>query len=93
MGIEHKITLAHDVPAEDVVHPLLTALPQFTEYDTEYGLHNFGTAATAVTVSIEPDGFLVCDHLVDRELARKVLDSLIRSIKELNVEVSDVSEV
>ena len=93
MGIEHKITLADDVPADDVVHPMLTALPQCTDYDTEYGLHNFGTAATAVAISIEPDGFLVCDHLVDRELARNVLDSLIRSIEQLNIEVDDVFEV
>ncbi|TWT79516.1 hypothetical protein CA13_09200 [Planctomycetes bacterium CA13] len=93
MGIEHKITLASDFPADDVLHPMLTALPQFTEYDTEYGLHDFGTNATAVTVSIESDGFLVCDHLVDRELARKVLDSLITGIKELDIKINDVSEV
>lgn len=93
MGIEHKITLADDVPADGVVHPLLTKLPQFTAYDTEYGLHHFGGTVTAVTVSIESDGFLVCDHLVDRELAREVLDSLIASIKELDLEISDVSEV
>jgi len=93
MGIEHKITLADDVPADDVVHPLLAALPQFTIYDTEYGLHNFGTNATAVSVSIESDGFLVCDHLVDRELAHNVLDTLVSGIKELGIKISDVSEV
>jgi hypothetical protein len=93
MGIEHKITLTDDVPADDVMHPLLTGLPHFTEYNTEYGLYNFGSTSTAATESIESDGFLVCDHLIDRELAREVLDALIQGIGTLGSGVKNVFEV
>ena len=93
MGIEHKITIAGEVPPDDVLHPLLAALPKFTNYDSRYGLHNFGTSTTSVTVSIESDGFLICDNLVDRQLAREILDSLVTRIEQLNIEISDVSEV
>ena len=43
--------------------------------------------------SIESDGFLVCDNLVDRQLANEILDSLVARIQELDIEISDVFEV
>jgi len=88
-----NILPAGDFSADDVARQLLTELPQFTAYDTQHGLYNFGTATTAVTVSIESDGFLVCDNLVDRQLAREISDSLVAKIKELKIEIQDVSEI
>jgi len=93
LGIEHKITIAGDVPPDDVLHPLLASLPEFTVLESECDFHCFGATTTAVTVSIERDGFLVCDNLIDRQLANEILNSLVLKIKELGIQINDVSEI
>ena len=94
MGIEHSVTLDGGCPPNDVVHPLLTSLPHFTGFDTNLGLHNYGAdGSLACSISTETFGFVHCDHLCDRQVARDVLDALVAASKTMNLGTPVVAEL
>jgi hypothetical protein len=94
MGIEHSVTLGDGCPPDDVAHPLLTSLPHFIGYDTDLGLHNYGSDdSPACSISIESYGFIHCDQLCDRQVARDVLDALVEATESANLGVPVVAEL
>ena len=94
MGIEHSVTLDDGCPPDDVVHPLLTSLPHFINYDTDLGLHNYGVdGSPACSISVESYGFVHCDHLCDRQVARDVLAALVETSKSMNLGIPVVAEL
>ncbi len=94
MGIEHSIKLHDGCPPDDVVHPLLTSLPHFIGFDTDLGLHNYGAdGSPACSISIETYGFVHCDHLCDRKIARDVLDALVAESQSMNLGTPVVAEL
>jgi len=95
MGIEHSIELDAGCPPDNVAHPLLASLPHFLGYDADLALHNYGTGSgsLACSVSTESYGFLHCDHLCDRNVARDVLDALLAASKSLNLGTPKVTEI
>ena len=93
-GIEHSVTLDDGCPPDDVVHSLLTSLPHFLRYDADLGLHNYGVdGSIACSISIESYGFVHCDHLCDRQVARDVLDALVETSESMKLGIQVVAEL
>jgi hypothetical protein len=73
---------------------MLASLPHFAAYDYELQLHNYGDShLPACSVSTDSCGFVFCDHLSDRPVARDVLNSLIAAVESSGLGRPNVSEL